>query len=156
MYLIKFVTVLRPDHVNAKTLLWLASKIGRPTSIPWIKLTYQLQLCNTTPTNPTTPATMPAGRLPHAAIHKHFVYKSPSNRRKLLIAVCCLCGSHNQAKSTTREEKHLLESCTKYHEYQQTHNSKTQTKLPHHTKSISPKQKLQIDQKLVFAIFKTS
>lgn len=99
---------------------------------------------------------MPPGRLPNSAIHKYFTYKPPENGKKLSVAVCRLCGGHNQAQNTSREEKHLLEQCTKYHEIQQSTASKLQTKLPqHHTKSISSEQKHRIDQKLAFAIFKT-
>jgi hypothetical protein len=99
---------------------------------------------------------MPSGRLPNPAVHKHFVYKRPENGKKLSVAVCRLCGGHNQARNTSREEKHLLSQCPKYHKLSETTGLKLQTNLPHHfAKSISSEQKRRIDQKLAFAIFKT-
>jgi hypothetical protein len=107
-------------------------------------------------TNPATTPTMPPGRLPNDAIHNLFDYLPAEKGRKLKIAVCKLCGGYKQAKGTTREEKHLLDSCPQYLEYQRAQSSKTQTKLTLPTTTrIDPIQKARLDRKLALAIYKT-
>jgi hypothetical protein len=99
---------------------------------------------------------MPPGRLPNDAIHNLFDYIPAKKGRKLKIAVCKLYGGYKQAKGTTWEEKHLLDSCPQYLEYQRIQSSKTQTKLTLPTTTrIDPIRKARLDRKLVLAIYKT-
>jgi hypothetical protein len=99
---------------------------------------------------------MPPGRLPNLETTKHFKYQEKPPQ-KGLVAICKLCGGHGLAKSTYRERKHLDNECPKYEQWKDENKKLQQTKLnQHYVKPIDPYRKTRINEKLAFAMYKTS
>jgi len=99
--------------------------------------------------------TMPAGRLPDSAIHRHFEYKSAGNGRKVELATCLCCRKYKKARNTSRQEQHLLK-CPKYLEWERSNTSKLQTKITSYIRNpIDPTRKSRLDQKFALAIYTT-
>jgi hypothetical protein len=96
----------------------------------------------------------PRGQLPNELVCKHFkLFEVPGAKKP--VAECQCCFKYRKAQNTCRQRTHLLEECTKYHEFAFINQPKAQSKINRHFPTLDTARKALLNQKFALAIYAT-